>query len=417
MSAATPSVALIVVAYGHAAQLPATLDALQNLAYPAARREIVVVDNGDGSSAAVARSYAGVRVLEPGRNLGFGGGCNLGVAHSNSAIIALINPDLQPQPNFLQALVTPLADETVGVAGAKLLYPDNQTIQHAGGYLQDPLLLAQHYGYGKPDRGAFDTAREVEFVTGAALAMRRSTWDALGDMDESFYPAYYEDADLCLRVRQQGLSIRYEPAAVAIHQEAAALGKGSATYHRLYHLNRLRLLFKHFPDDWLLQAWLPAELTHLRTTADDAEIAGLQAAYLHWQTVFLHGSSATATDPLGNTPAYTPDDQSELEWTLQQVSAKRTIAPLPFRSRLPFVARLRTLWNRTATEIYLRPLIQQQNDYNAAIAELGLALARQRRATDAAILCQGMLLAKTLGRTKNQEPNGRTKNKEQRTEN
>ena len=404
MSTATPSVALIVVAYGHASQLPATLDALQNLTYPAARREIIVVENGDGSSAAVARSYAGVRVLEPGRNLGFGGGCNLAVAHSNSAIIALINPDLQPQPNFLQALVTPLADETVGVVGAKLLYPDNQTIQHAGGYLQDPLLLAQHYGYGKPDRGAFDTAREVEFVTGAALAMRRTTWDALGGMDESFYPAYYEDADLCLRVRQQGLSVRYEPAAVAIHQEAAALGKASQIYHRLYHLNRLRLLFKHFPDDWLLQKWLPAELTHLRTTADDAEIAGLQAVYLHWQTVFLHG--APTADPLNNPPAYTPDDQSELEWTLQQVSTKRTIAPLPFRSRLPFVARLRTLWNRTATETYLRPLIQQQNDYNAAIAELGQALARQRRATDAAILCQGMLLAKALQRTKEQRNKG-----------
>lgn len=396
MSTATPSVTLVVVAYGHAAQLPATLDALQALAYPADRREIIVVENGDGS-ADVARSYAGARVLEPGRNLGFGGGCNLGVAQSSGEIVALINPDLQPRPDFLRALVAALADETIGVVGAKLLYPDGQTIQHAGGYVQDPLLLVQHYGYGKPDRGAYDTAREVEFVTGAALAIRRSTWDALGGMDESFYPAYYEDADLCLRVRQEGLSIRYEPAAVAIHQEAVALGKGSESYHRLYHLNRLRLLFKHFADDWLLQSWLPAELTHLRTTADDAEIAGLQAAYLHWQTAFLHGS--TAANPLDSPPTYTPDHQSELEWTLQQVSAKHTIAPQPFRSRLPLVATLRTLWNRIATETYLRPLIQQQNDYNAAIAELGQALARQRRTTDAAILCQAMLLAKNLRRT------------------
>lgn len=390
------------VAYGHAAQLPATLDALQALTYPADRREIIVVENGDGSSAAVARAYAGVRVLEPGRNLGFGGGCNLAVAHTTGEIVALINPDLQPRPDFLRALVAALEDVTVGVAGAKLLYPDGQTIQHAGGYLQPPLLLAQHYGYGEPDRGAYDTAREVEFVTGAALAMRRAAWDAIGGMDEAFYPAYYEDADLCLRAKQHGLGVRYEPAAVAIHQEAAALGKGSATYHRLYHLNRLRLLFKHFADDWLLQSWLPAELTHLRTTADEAEIAGLQAAYLHWQAAFLQGSPVA--NPLDSPPAYTPDHQSELEWTLQQVSAKRTIAPLPFRSRLPLVARLRTLWNRIATETYLRPLIQQQNDYNAALAELGQALARQRRTADAAILCQAMLLAKMLGSTRNQAP-------------
>lgn len=403
MSGLTPSVALIVVAYGHAAQLPATLDALQGLAYPVDRREIVVVENGDGSSAAVARDYRGVQVLEPGRNLGFGGGCNLAVEHSTSQIVTLINPDLQPRPDFLQPLVAALDDEKVGIVGAKLLYPDQQTIQHAGGYLRKPLLLAQHYGYGEHDRGAYDTAREVEFVTGAALAIRRATWDVLGGMDEAFYPAYYEDADLCLRVEQQGLNVRYEPTAIAIHQEAAALGKGSATYHRLYHHNRLRLLFKHFADDWLMQSWLPAELTHLRTTADDSEIAGLQTAYLRWQSAFLDESPAA--NLLDSSPAYAPKHQSELEWMLEQVSAKRTIAPLPFRSRLPLLARLRTLWNRIATETYLRPLIQQQNDYNAALAELGQALERQRRTTDAAILCQAMLLAKVLGgtdeRTKN----------------
>jgi O-antigen biosynthesis protein len=395
-----PSVSLIVVAYGHAAQLPATLGALERLTYPADRREILLVENGDGSSAAVARSFHGVRVLEPGRNLGFAGGCNLAVAHSSGAIVALINPDLEPEPQFLQPLVAALDDERVGVAGARLLYPDRRTIQHAGGYLESPLLLAQHYGYGETDRGQHDTTREVEFVTGAALAVRRATWDAIGGMDEAFYPAYYEDADLCLRIRQRGCVVRYEPAATAIHQEAAALGRQSFAYHRLYHHNRLRLLFKHFPDDWLLRHWLPAELAHLRRSAHDAEIAALQAAYLDWQTAFLHGVATSA--PLDDPPSDVSSQLSELEWTLQQVSAKRTIAPLPFRSRLPLVARLRTLWNRIATETYLRPLIQQQNDYNAALAELGQALVRQRRSTDAAILCQGMLLAKRLGRAKNQ---------------
>ncbi|HEX6289875.1 MAG TPA: glycosyltransferase family 2 protein [Herpetosiphonaceae bacterium] len=404
MSSRLPHVALIVVAYGHAAQLPATLDALRQLAYPADRRSIVVVENGDGSSAAVARRQPDVCVLEPGRNLGFAGGCNLAVAQTESEIVALINPDLQPQPAFLRALIAPLADSTIGVVGAKLLYPDGRTIQHAGGYLQQPVLLAQHVGYGEADRGQHDTPGEVEFVTGAALAMRRATWEALGGLDEAFYPAYYEDVDLCWRVRQQGSRVWYAPDAVAIHQEAAALGKGSAAYHRLYHHNRLRLLFKHYADDWLVQSWLPAELTHLRATADDAEIAGLLAAYLSWQSALLAGSDAPAASPAEIPPAE-PLHQGELDWTVRQVSAKRTIAPLPFRSRWPLVAALRTWWNRIATETYLRPLIQQQNDYNASLAELARALERQRRAADAAIVCQGMVLAKVLG----------TKNKEQRT--
>ena len=401
MKTALPHVALIIVAYGHAAQLPATLAALQQLAYPADRRAIVVVENGDGSSATVARGYAGVQVIEPRRNLGFAGGCNLGVAQTPCEIVALINPDAQPQSAFLQALVAPLADATVGVVGAKLLYPDRRTIQHAGGYLETPLLLAQHHGYGEIDHGQYDMPREVEYVTGAALAVRRATWDALRGMDEGFDPAYYEDADFCWRVRQRGLSVRYEPTAVAIHQEAAALGKNSPTYHRLYHRHRLRLLFKQYADEWLLQTWLPAELTHLRTTADDNEIAGLLAAYLSWQSMFLRG--VHAPDP-SNTPP-PAGTLSELEWTLQQLHAKQTIAPLPFRSRWPLVATLRAWWNRIATETYLRPLIQQQNDYNAALVEMAQALARQRRTADAAIVCQAMLLAKML----------RAESKEQRT--
>jgi adenine C2-methylase RlmN of 23S rRNA A2503 and tRNA A37 len=63
------------------------------------------------------------------------------------------------------------------------------------------------------------------------------------------------------------------------------------------------------------------------------------------------------------------------------------------------VARLRSWFNHLATEDYLRPLIQQQNDYNAALHEAIEALARQRRTTDAAIACQGLLLAKLLART------------------
>jgi GT2 family glycosyltransferase len=390
-----PQVALVVVAYGHVRELPATLAALHQLDYPASRRTIVVVENGDGASAAVARAYPDVHVLEPGCNLGFAGGCNLAVTRTEGEIVVLINPDLQPRPGFLQALLAPLSDSTIGVVGAKLLYPDGMTIQHAGGQIQQPVLLAQHDGYGTNDQGQHETPREVEFVTGAALAIRRATWNEVGGMDTSFYPAYYEDVDLCWRVRQRGLRVWYEPTAVALHQEAAGVGKGSAVYHRLYHHNRLRLLFKHYADDWIVRAWLPAELAHLRATAHDTEISGLLASYLSWQAALLGGT--TPTDPPQTEVQPAPAHHlSELEWTLQQVAAKRAVAPLPFRSRWPLVAMLRTWWNRIATETYLRPLIQQQNDYNAALAEVAQALVRQRHATDAAIVCQAMVLAKML---------------------
>ncbi len=390
-----PKAALVVVAYGHAATLPATLQALQALDYPADQRQIIVVENGDGSSAAVAREQRGVAVVEPGQNLGFAGGCNLGVALSTAQVVVLVNPDTIPEPTFLRSLVTALAKPRVGIVGAKLLYPDHTTLQHAGGFLEQPLALAHHYGYGEADQGQFDTRREVEFVTGAALAIGRGTWEQLGGFDTAFFPGYFEEVDLCWRVRAMGLTVQYEPSAVAIHQEAAGLGKWSAPYHRFYHRNRLRLLWKHRTDDWLAAEWLPAELAYLRSLADDVEINSLTDVYISWQRAFITGSDP-AQQPQTAATAPPRPHLSELEWTLQQVRAKPIITPIPFRSRLPFVARLRTWLNRIATEDYLRPLVQQQNDFNASVVELAAALARQRRVADAAILCQGMFLAKLM---------------------
>jgi GT2 family glycosyltransferase len=388
-----PAVAVIIVAYGHAAQLGATLAALTRL--QDCSISTIVVENGDGASAAVARNFPNVLVLEPGRNAGFAGGCNLAVAHTNASPLVLVNPDLEPEPNFVHALTAPLRDEQVGIVGAKLRYPDGK-IQHAGGYVTEPSMLAQHYGYGEEDHGQWDTARDVPFVTGAALAMRRATWDALGGLDEAFAPAYYEDADICWRAREHGLRVLYEPQAVAVHHEAAALGKGSAAYHRLYHRNRLRFVFKHHNDGWLLRHWLPAELAHLRATADDAEIDALVEAFVFWQSTFLAMNQKNG-DALFQPSAFSLQPfEGELAWTVDQVAKKRTVAPQPFRSRWPLVARLRTWLNRLVTEEYVRPLVQQQNDYNAALHQAINALARQRRTTDAAVLCQAMLLAKFL---------------------
>ncbi len=394
-----PSAQIIIVAYGHADRLGATLAAVSHLDYPRESLAVVVVENGDGSSAAVARSYAGVRVLEPGRNLGFAGGCNLAAAACDSRIIVLLNPDLEPEPGFLRALVAPLRESSVGVVGAKLLYPDRRAIQHAGGWLKGPLLLAQHTGYGEAADDRHESSRDVEFVTGAALALRRDTWQRLSGLDERFWPAYYEDVDLCLRARDLGFVVRYEPRAVAIHHESTGVGKGSVTYHALYHRNRLRLLWKRHDDAWLAQTWLPAELDHLRAVADDRELDGLFAAYHCWQQTFLLG--AEPPNPQLPTPSSRPE--SELAWTLSQVGRKREVAPQPFRSRWPLVARIRSWINRLVTEDYIRPLIQQQNDFNASVAELAAALARQRRAADAAILCQGVLLAKLLQGSKTSE--------------
>lgn len=395
-----PRVVVVVVAYGHAAHIPATLRSVLGQRYPSDQIEVVVVDNGDGTSAAAARLAApSAAVLTPERNLGFAGGCNLAVDRGSGDVVLLVNPDVELHPEALAALVAALDEPGVGVVGAKLLFPDGDRIQHAGGELRLPLALTAHRGYRQPDGPAFATPYDAQYVTGAALATRRSTWQLLGGLDESFAPAYFEEVDFCLRVRAAGLQVRYCAAAVGQHHEASALGRASAAYYRLYHANRLRLLFKHWDDAWLVREWLPAELSHLRAVADDNEIDGLLWSYLIWQAHYAAGA-ATATAPLDGwqtEPAETgAPAASELGWTLDQIAAKRTVRPLPFTSSLPGVARIRAWVVKLVTEAYLRPVIQQQNDLNASLAEFAVAIERQRRTADGAVLCQGLLLAKLI---------------------
>ncbi len=153
-------------------------------------------------------------------------------------------------------------------------------------------------------------------------------------------------------------------------------------------------MWKHRADDWLLAEWLPAELRHLRTTADDAEISGLLWAYQAWQRRFMAGDDGPAASAGWDASAPSAAVPGELGWALTELRRKRTLTPAPFRLRWPLLARLRAWWNAVATESYLRPLIQQQNDYNAALLDLAEALARQRLTSDGAVLAQAMLLAK-----------------------
>ncbi|HEY1015138.1 MAG TPA: glycosyltransferase family 2 protein [Herpetosiphonaceae bacterium] len=391
-----------VVTYNHA---PYIADCLRSLlALDPLPSALVVVDNGsrDGTAAIVKRDFPAVKLIEAGANLGFAGGCNLAVRSTESELIVLANPDLVVRPDWLAALCQPLQTRPgVGVTGGKLLYRDGVRIQHAGGMLLLPLALGTHRGVGQEDRGQFDAMEPVEYVTGAALACRRSLWEALDGLDQQFFPAYYEEVDFCTRARQAGHTVLYTPRAVGTHVEGASVGHGSSRYLRLFHLNRLRYLFKHFTNTWLMREWLPAELGHLRAVADTVEVDALECVYLAYQSAFCYNESQPVVSDLDTFPdATATGGETELQWVARQAAAKATLRPEPIRSRWPALAWLRNKLAGLATTEYLRPIIQQQTDANLAMAEAVAALVRQRRAAEAAALLQGMLLAKIWGAQK-----------------
>ena len=391
--------AVVIVTYNHAATIVACLEHMHQL--DPAPAELVVIDNAsrDATVDLVRHHFPAVRLIEARANLGFAGGSNFGVRATSASIIVLANPDLLPRADWLEQLVRPFAlTAGTGVVGCKLLYPGSQRIQHAGGTILMPLALGTHRGYQETDAGQYDALETVEYVTGAALAARRDVWEKLGGMDEAFYPAYYEEVDFCTRVRQAGWMVLYTPLAVAEHVEGAAIAVHSATYYRLFHLNRLRYIFKHFNDTWLLRVWLPAEMAYIRAVANDTEITTLQAVYLAWQ-LFFSGHERNPSVHAFDLPAdgTAKGEETELQWVIRQIHQKTTIQPQLLTSRWPLLARLRNLaLQLTGVVDYLRGVVQDQNDTNRAVAEALVALARQRRAADAAIVLQGLLLAKVL---------------------
>ena len=255
---------LIVVNWNGAAFLDACLQSLLSQVTP--QDQIIVVDNNstDSSVELVRSRFPQVALICNARNLGYAGGANVGLKTAQGDVLVLLNPDVEVHAGWLTAFKEACSDERVGVAGCKLLYPGDEIIQHAGGIINFPLATADHYGYRQRDAGQWDRACDVDYVTGAALALRRDILDTLGFFDEGFYPAYYEEVDFCFRVRGAGYAVRYVPEAVATHHEHAAVGEESDLYRRCFHRNRLRFVLKHRGPRYFVDELAPAEMAWLR---------------------------------------------------------------------------------------------------------------------------------------------------------
>jgi len=243
--------------------------------------EVVVVDNGshDNSLALVETNFPEVRLIRNGRNLGFAGGCNVGMAAATGEILVLLNQDTQAQSGWLAGLVAALAEPGVGIAGSLALLADGTTVQHAGGAVDWPLGMARHLGYGEAVQKRWRSAGEAQFVTGASLALRREVLERIGPLDEAFWPGYYEDVDFCWRARAAGYSIRYAPDSVLIHAEGGSFTDSVFTaWARLR--GRLRFCAKHLSAPVFLHEFLPAEAIYQPTVLAGDQRGQIARAYL-----------------------------------------------------------------------------------------------------------------------------------------
>lgn len=231
---ASPRTSVVVLAYGPEPLLDDCVHAL--LRSDGADVEVVVVDNGCTSDALERlRGRPGVRVLGTLTNRGFAGGCNLGARNTTGDVLVFVNSDAVVEPSAIAALATALEVERVGIASGSLRLMDRPDTMNSAGNPVHFLGLSWAGGLGEPATWYADQ-RPVASATGAVMAIRRSTWDALGGFFEPMF-AYCEDMELSLRCWQHGWSVEYVPDAVALH---------AYDFHRnprkMYLLERNRLL-------------------------------------------------------------------------------------------------------------------------------------------------------------------------------
>lgn len=206
---------------------------------------VVAVDNDspDESRALIKLRFPQVQVIRSSFNLGFAGGVNLGIAASTSELTVLLNQDCLVDEGWLDALCAAMAADPQAAIGGCTIYNADGTLNHAGATLELPLAYARHLTTptAAPAR--------VEFVTGAVFAIRRAAWEALGPLDEEFYPAYYEDADYCYRARKQGWGVLYVPAASAHHLQNSLEWRSDPLLHYArQHRARYRFIVKHLAE-------------------------------------------------------------------------------------------------------------------------------------------------------------------------
>jgi GT2 family glycosyltransferase len=221
-----------------------------------ARFELIVVDN----SSTLSTGYEGVRVLRPGKNLGFAGAVNLGCQQTEAPVVLVLNPDASPNGSALQALLegferwpdaVGLAPRLVGLDGQPQTRWQLRSLPSIWTLLLQTLFIPAGRGpVTEPEIGT-----EIEQPAAAALALRRKVLIEMGGFDEYFFPAWFEDVDLAARLKRRGAKIRYCPTATFTHYLGASVTSlGYGRFLWIYYRNLCRYLEKHYGYAWAVAA-------------------------------------------------------------------------------------------------------------------------------------------------------------------
>lgn len=365
-----PSVAVYVLNWNGRFLLESCLPPLLNQTYP--NLEIVVIDNGsdDDSVPFVQANFPQVTLICHAENLGFSKGHNVALAQQSADYFVLLNNDVLVEPTCVESLIRPLhTDPQIGIVGGKLLFPDGN-IQHIGAELSYPQAFGQHHHVHEPDDGQLTAMRDVDYVTGAAIAFPRHLWQEVGGFDIQFSPYYFEEVDLCYRTRAAGYRVVVVPHLLGIHDESSSMQGIVVKKIVAFHHNRLRFVLKHYSTAAFLTDFVPAETIYLTQPIPAEHIQALRRVYLKLAVAYPNTAVQKALLTL---------HQTVLQQTAVSPQKSEPLTEFDFGNNgNPIIAKIRHWWSQVATKWMVRYLTQQQTAVNYQLQQQINALQQQQ---------------------------------------
>jgi len=259
---------IIIVHYKSVDHLASCLQSLR-AASATAEVETLVIDNEsrDGALDRVVERFPGVRWNANRENIGYARAVNQGIRATTGDFVLVMNPDCEVRPGAVESLVRYLREHPrTAIAGPKILNTDG-SIEYSARAFPDHLtflfnrysLLTRLFPNNRFSRryllSDWDHAseRDVDWLSGACLMVRRQAIGEVGPMDEAFF-MFNEDVDWCRRMKQAGWAVSYVPDAVVVHHIGASRGKAGARVIYARHLGMIHYFHKHHPANPLVSA-------------------------------------------------------------------------------------------------------------------------------------------------------------------
>lgn len=239
-SSSMPKVAILILNWNGKDRTLNAINSVNELTY--ANKCVLVVDNGssDGSEAAVKQQFPELSLLQTGKNLGFGGGCNRGIEYlikyHQPDYILLVNNDLLMSADSLSQMVTEAISQNLAIVGAAIYEQTDQNPQlmaMGGGNINYFLGISKH------------VAESPSYITGACMLLKTSMLKHVGLFDEDIFFMYWEDADLCKRALKLGYQLGVAKSSKVYHEESASLGKQNPILIDYFNTSATIFFIKH----------------------------------------------------------------------------------------------------------------------------------------------------------------------------